>query len=96
MRAENVGALARILLSLLLDGRGATHARARSPGVEDQNIVLTLGDAVVAVSEITNDANEVAAIVLHLLRRQSIRLVGPAPVERHDTGRESAVEVRNR
>ena len=57
------------------------------PGLQDQNTVLTLGDAVVAVSEITNDASEVVAIVLHLLQRQSIRLVGPAPVERHDTAR---------
>jgi len=43
---------------------------------QGQNTVLTLGDAVAAVSAVTANEREVVAVVLHMLRRQSIRLVG--------------------
>jgi hypothetical protein len=73
-------AVARILLIPCLQPRRATmHARHRS-GFEQKNTVLTLGDAVAAVSAVTSDEREVVAVVLHMLRRQSIRLAGVRPL----------------
>lgn len=54
------------------------HARQRSR-FQTQNSGLTLGDAVAAVSAVTADEREVVAVVLHMLRRQSIRLAGTRP-----------------
>ena len=48
-------------------------------GFQDQDTVLTLGDAVAAVSAVTADEREVVAVVLHMLRRASIRFLGAAP-----------------
>ena len=48
-------------------------------GFQDQNTVLTLGDAVAAVSAVTADEREVVAVVLEMLRRESIRFLGAAP-----------------
>ncbi|HEY8154017.1 MAG TPA: hypothetical protein VII72_07820 [Myxococcota bacterium] len=53
------------------------HAR-HSAGWNEQNAVLTLGDAVAAVSAVTTDEREVVAVVLHMLERRAIRLVGGA------------------
>lgn len=55
------------------------HARHRT-GFQRQNSVLTLGDAVAAVSAVTADEREVVAVVLHMLRRQSIRLACARPL----------------
>ena len=55
-------------------------------GFEDQNTVLTLGDAVAAVSAVTADEREVVAVVLHMLRRASIRLLGAAPFPTRSRG----------
>jgi hypothetical protein len=54
------------------------HVRQRR-GFQDQSTVLTLGDAVAAVSAVTADEREVVAVVLHMLRRESIRFLGAAP-----------------
>jgi hypothetical protein len=51
------------------------HRRALGAQSKD----LTLADAVAAVSAITADEREVVAVVRHMLRSQSIRLVGPEP-----------------
>jgi hypothetical protein len=48
--------------------------RRRTP--QKQNAVLTLGDAVAAVSAVTADEREVVAVVLHMIRRQAIRFHG--------------------
>jgi hypothetical protein len=45
-----------------------------------RNAVVTLGDAIAAVSAIAADEREVVAVVQHMLRRRSIRLAGAAPV----------------
>ena len=50
-------------------------------GLQDQNTVLTLGDAVAAVSAVTADEREVVAVVLHMLRRESIRFLGAARID---------------
>lgn len=55
------------------------HARHRS-GFQRQNSGLTLGDAVAAVSAVTADEREVVAVVLHMLRYQSIRLACARPL----------------
>jgi hypothetical protein len=49
-------------------------------GCQGQNRVLTFSDAVAAVSAFTADADEVLAVVVHMLQRGSIRLTGAAPV----------------
>ena len=54
------------------------HVRQRR-GFEDQDTVLTLGDAIDAVSAVTADEREVVAVVLHMLRRGLIRFLGAAP-----------------
>jgi len=51
----------------------------RRHGFQDHNTVLTLGDAVDAVSAVTADEREVVAVVLDMLRRESIRFLGAAP-----------------
>jgi hypothetical protein len=43
---------------------------------------MTLGDAIAAVSAVAADEREVVAVVQHMLRRRSIRLVGAARVPR--------------
>jgi hypothetical protein len=48
-------------------------------GSQDQNRVLTFSDAVAAVSAFTADADEVLAVVVHMLQCGSIRLTGAAP-----------------
>jgi len=48
------------------------HVQQRR-GFQDQNAVLTLGDVVAVVSAIAADEREIAAVVLHILRRESIR-----------------------
>jgi hypothetical protein len=55
------------------------HARHRT-GFQRQVRGLTLGDAVAAVSAVTCDEREVVAVVLHMLRRQSIRLACARPL----------------
>jgi hypothetical protein len=55
------------------------HARLRT-GFQGANRGLTLGDAVAAVSAVTSDEREVVAVVLHMLRRQSIRLASARPL----------------
>ena len=55
-------------------------------GFQDQNTVLTLGDAVAAVSAVTADEREVVAVVLHLFRSESIRFLGAAHVRESDAG----------
>jgi hypothetical protein len=42
--------------------------------------MLTLGDAVAAVAAVAADEHEVVAVVVHMLRNQSIRLVGTPPL----------------
>ncbi len=54
------------------------HVRQRR-GFQDPDTILTLGDAVAAVSTITADEREVVAIVRHMLRRGLIRFLGAAP-----------------
>jgi len=56
------------------------HARYRRE-FQVQNTVLTLGDAVAAVSAVTTDEREVVAVVLHMLRRESIRFLGAARID---------------
>lgn len=46
---------------------------------------LTLGDAIAAVSAIAADDREVVAIVEHMLRRRSIRLLGTASIRWAET-----------
>ena len=57
-------------------------------GFQDQNTVLTFGDVVAAVSAVTSDEREVVAVVLHMLRRQTIRLVNAmrVPAATQETG----------
>ena len=57
------------------------HIRHRA-GLRGPNMVLTLGDAVAAVSAVTTDEREVVPVVLHMLRRRSIRLIGAARFNR--------------
>jgi hypothetical protein len=45
-----------------------------------RDAVMTLGDAIAAVSAVAADEREVVAVVQHMLRRRSIRLVGAVPV----------------
>jgi hypothetical protein len=59
-------------------------------GSRDQNRVLTFSDAVAAVSAFTADADEVLAVVVHMLQRGSIRLTGAAPVAPRAPARDSA------
>jgi len=63
------------------------HVRQRR-GFQDQNTVLTFGDVVAAVSAVTSDEREVAAVVLHMLRLQTVRLVGAmrVPIATPDPG----------
>ncbi len=44
-----------------------------------QNSVLTLGDAIAAISAVAADEREVVAVVQHMLNCRSIRLVGATP-----------------
>jgi len=62
------------------------HARQRR-GFQDQNSVLTLGDAVAAVSAVTADDHEVVAVIMHMLQRESIRFCGVAPLLTRHAGR---------
>jgi hypothetical protein len=73
--------LARILLFSLLEKRGRPVQVRQPRGFPDQNIVLTLGDAVAAVSAVTANEREVVAVVLHMLRSESIRFLGAAPID---------------
>lgn len=47
-------------------------------GCAARNTVLTLGDAIAAVSAVAADERELVAVVQHMLRRRAIRLVGEA------------------
>jgi hypothetical protein len=58
-----------------MEGRMRVRHRNRF----QKNAVLTLGDAVAAVSSLTPDEREVVAVVLHMLRRHSIRLAAERP-----------------
>jgi hypothetical protein len=57
---------------------GRMRARHRNR-FHEKTPVLTLGDAVAAVSSLTSDEREVVAVVLSMLRRHSIRLAGERP-----------------
>jgi hypothetical protein len=57
-----------------------------------RNAVMTLGDAIAAVSAVAADEREVVAVVQHMLRRRSIRLVGAVPVLPRATEYSSADE----
>lgn len=61
-------------------------------GFAAQNTVLTLGDAIAAVSAVAADEREVVAVVQHMLQRRSIRLVGAAPIPPRTKCRSSAGE----
>ena len=55
-------------------------------GTTPEDDTLTLGDAIAAVSAVAVDEREVVAVVLHMLRRRSIRLAdrAPAPPRTHE------------
>ena len=59
-------------------------------GSQDQNRVLTFSDAVAAVSAFTADADEVVAVVVHMLQCGSIRLTGTSPSAPRAPARDSA------
>jgi hypothetical protein len=52
------------------------NARDRRHEAPNQHGVVTLADVVAAVSDVTSDEIEVVAVVLHMLRRRSIRPIG--------------------
>ena len=80
--AKSARALARILLNRSSsESGGAVHVRQRR-GFQEQNTVLTFGDVVAAVSAVTSDEREVVAVVLHMLRRESIRFSVQRPSDR--------------